>query len=1664
MFETFNPLELSVFKLLENREMSAHQDPYFMTNGQQTVPDSPTNTQDLSVVCSHRVSFETLSLDESIKLSCDESIRSVRAHASETDLTPPLNVYHTSKVYENKQQLRAAVCEFLAQKQTWEHYACQAPTIDKTDQIKSIVEKMSASRGISLPTDSLYQLEGLIALFFALTRAVDPVQAIAIITLYLQRFYSKSVVELVIDVITDQTIENQAVEKPNWLTLLKQASTNWQLVIANEGFSHMSNVLSIMLGLGLCDSSNIDFTVHGMKLFNVQAQRKQVSAISLVDAIFTTVNYFVEGGYECYRQGSFKPLLYGDLDMQDLEKQMALCEQYTEFAKTGDLEKRANITNNDFDSMLRNVIDKIEIMVKTTNNPMALKMLRDKLDRMRKHQTYFMQTRVQGGLREAPWAAGVYGSTGVGKSSIANILMICVLMHNGYNASDDVLITLNDGDKFMSNYRSNTNGIFIDDEGNTKIEFVDKAPSARKIELVNNVRAYATMAEAELKGKVSLEPKVVLSTKNPKDGGCTATSNEPASIVRREQVLVTAKVRERFSTNKMLDVEKARLFYNGVIPLIPDLWELTVERAFPISNPTKGRPDLIGWEILSHEGKRMVDVSIFDVVRYSCETSAVYFSNQKKLVENSNNLAQKLDFCGACSYPACMCHCEIPQKSVSVDNQAGALLAPFAWSQFVSYRKKYTSKFHKFMDVFESTSITEATKRISWLESSRWMVWTNFVPTHYLDNQYFYQAMLMHNGPQLKRQLLTLYAGCFLAVCFLLNLAVFTHWAFLFLLAVPIHRAAAGVELEKARLYAQVKKDNNAMPEIFKKYRDGFIEYITGACVVISFIYLLSQTWELIKVIPEAQGNLAPTSVEEIHERDKEATLINEVAIERNWTKVPISPIPCSGVARTCTSEQLKGMVMKNLAMFTFEHEGKKHGCDIFFVESNIAVVPQHIWTSDELIAQISKTDTEKLGTNFEARLSRTHSVDIIDTDMSLVYVPNGGSWKNLSNYLPTAQFRSVPGKFMYKHLNPLGEMKTLECATYLDTGITGNAAKQFWGAKYKLDFNTFVGLCMAPIVTDTKQAVIAGFHLGGVRGTPNGTCGTLFKSRFDEARDTLSRIPGLVLAASEGTLVTNMYDTQFFTGTTIHQKSPVHKLPDDAHVELYGTCTGRATYHSDVEPTSICSLVEEVCEVTNEYGPPKFYMGDAWHKSLGVSSKPSIGVEGNLLAKAVVDYTVPIIQKVENLKGFATVKQYVRPLTEMETVCGIDGVRFIDKMDVSTSIGFPLSGAKSKHITMLDPELFPNQECPAVLDPKFWDEFYRMEDEYREGRRCHIVFKACLKDEPTKLTKDKIRVFQAAPIALQLGMRKYYLPIARLLSLMPLDSECAVGINTNGPEWDQLAQHMRKHGTDRILAGDYSKYDLRMPAQLTMAAFDVLMRIAKHFGYSDDALTIMRGIATDVCYPLMAFNGDLLQLFGSNPSGQNLTVYINSIVNSLLLRCAFFKIFENRKVPHFREIVAASTYGDDVKGSVKCGYDEFNHISFADFLKHRDIIFTMPDKESTPTQYMLDTDADFLKKKNIWSEELQLWMGALDESSILKSLMSGTVSSAITKNEQSMQNIDGALREWFYHGREIYEFRRLQMNEVATRAEIHHGCKVLDRDYDRMLKLFVQRYEKELN
>lgn len=1467
----------------------------------------------------------------------------------------------------------------------------------------------------SLVLDSLekpaYNLaENLLVLFFGLRDCTTVLQASSMLFLFFKSYYSESICHQLMaylsqecDIMLTDYVDSQrgtqfctqsGLELPDWLKVMRDISKSWALARCAPAFKKLSKLLSLCGSIGLCNLSNFNFSLKGLSLFSPPVLRSHVNATDFISAVLETIEYFCRGGYECFKRGDCSYFLYADVDAKDFEDDYHKILEMSTHVRPGNLENFMGIDDNDYSLLLDETIEKARGFVHSLSSGWEKKILSDRLTTLLRLRADFVAYRTDGKLRNAPFCIYIEGTSGVGKSTTSALLMRTLLKCNGYDASDKRVVVVNADDKYLSNYNTSINGVFLDDFGNTKAEFVQESPTSKIIQMMNNVPAYAVMAEADMKGKVSIEPKVVILTSNvPMEIIGSKYSNNPLSIVRRAHFHLSQRVRPEFCRpgTTMLDPQKMAKFPDSDV--FPDVWLYTVREVLD-SGGSSSQP-------LSYT-THLEDADLRTVVLFLIEKSKNHFIQQRRLVEMSRDLDTKICLCSLCSRPSLLCGCK----------QFGSCL--FDNSLLDTYRAFCNSPF---------------------------TAWTTWVPEFIFENpvvQSYLCYCHVYNIHTFAAGACSFLLSCLLLACGRYTISILVLCLCLYICALRIYQ-------KQRAILIRLREERNIVPVIFRSIRDVKLSTLLYSSVAVASLYKLCSMYRKFGVL-QTQGNVAPASMAEAMKRDSE---------KNPWRERGVDPVPMSDLVRANTL-QLRNVMIKNTLYARFVDCPDGVGfCNVVFMESNLALLPTHMWYADELNVEFYKDSVPSGAHKLQGRalLSRSHSCDIPNTDLTLVYVPSCGSWKNITKFLPSGHQGSVAARMIYRQQ----DSNVLEAAamlTYHSTIRVGDVA--YPGHKYQLPFDTFKGMCMAPWVSESKPSYIVGFHLAG-KGTEGASC-ALTMQQYLDARLTLESIPSILLCASDGTLPLQQYEVQFFQGPLTHPKSCLNYLSTDSTLRIYGSVDGASTYRSTVVSTPISRHVERIMGVPNNYGPPQFHPWRPWNEYMQVVSSPTLGVNSSHLVWATRDYLSSLLDILRKEP------QAFRPLTIMQCINGIDGKRFIDRMPPNTSCGYPINKPKKDFLIYLDPEVNTEFSCPATFHPIILNEVERMRHIYLSGERCYPIFKASLKDEPTRLDKDKVRVFQGAPVAFQILLRQYFLPVCRFLSLFPLVSECAVGINAQGPEWDQMSRHLTQHGHDRILAGDYKSYDQKIAAQLNLAAFSILCTLAERTGeYTQDDLTIMRGLATDVCYPVTAINGDLVQLLGSSPSGHNLTVYINSIDNSLLQRCAYFATTSvarpNKPIEPFRSNVSLISYGDDVKGSVRSGYDHYNHVSAAAYFRQYGIVFTMPDKESAPIPYMQDSEVDFLKRKNVHNLQLNIFFGALDESSIFKSLHCVNTSTSVTLEEQSANNIDGALRELFAYGREHYELRRSQFKQVAEAADITHFCRELHVNYEERLQKFCDQY-----
>jgi hypothetical protein len=590
---------------------------------------------------------------------------------------------------------------------------------------------------------------------------------------------------------------------------------------------------------------------------------------------------------------------------------------------------------------------------------------------------------------------------------------------------------------------------------------------------------------------------------------------------------------------------------------------------------------------------------------------------------------------------------------------------------------------------------------------------------------------------------------------------------------------------------------------------------------------------------------------------------------------------------------------------------------------------------------------------------------------------------------------------------------------------------------------------------------MIIGCHVGGVSDTPQGGYCSLTQGKVNKALEILEECEGVLVSGAESEFKTDVMGKQLVIQAGLHKKSALNYMPKQTQVEYYGEVVGtEETSKSDVIVSPISASVLSHCDMPNVYRPPKmspkWWGYQQWARKVAM---PARSVPHSTLIMAVKDYKSAVLPLFE-----MDMWKDTRPLTDRETINGIPGKRFIDAMKLNTSSGVQFGGKKSKYIIEDEPD---EQGLNRRFLPEIETEIKRVEALYSQGKRAYCVAKVCKKDEI--LAKEKCRMFYGNSLVLTYMIRKYFLPVMRVLQMHPLKSECAVGINCYGPEWEEFYQHATKHGIHRLLAGDYKDYDTSISAQKLFASMRLLIDCAKKLvGYLPIHITRMKAMSGDIVYAFMAVDGSLVSFQeGSHISGNSLTVILNSIVGCLNLRCYFYTVypytdFETRR--KFQDYVAMMTYGDDNLGSVSEDEPNITIKGFAEYLDQYGWIYTMPSKDAELTDFLPPEEFEFLKRKSVYIPEIGAHVGALVEKSIFKSLHcllwpKGRKGGEL---EACAENIDTALREYANHGREDYETRRTQFKQVAEDCGITNAVETLDWTFDDRVREWREKYANQ--
>lgn len=1598
---------------------------------------------------------------------------------------------------------------------------------------KSLSEIMNRIRTESrryktIITDNVMrEIEGLVATLIAL-RSVNTVQGLlSVLFLYIRDHFEESVTDSVCGYISELvfSVEKQAVQEqsghspdgtPNWLLLMRDVQSNWLLLKGNKMFSQISKLLGVMVTLGLCNASCLRFSIGGFKLFNEDVLGHHKSAFDIVDAIFSTITYFAEGAFMCFKTGSLRPLLINDHAAAELDNEYCTILQMWDYVQNGNLKKTMGILDQEFDRRLENLITSLRT-VNLSLKGYDKKLVGDRVTRLLLIKNAFVTLKLSSGIRRAPFVLEFFGESNQGKTTCSQILQDALLLSQDMPLSKDYRGVINPAAKHMDTWRSDMIVAILDDVANEKADFVEQSPARFIIDLVNNEQYVCKKANLEGKGKVTFEAELLCITTNKKTLDAAVYSNCPGSVQRRANVVISVQARKKYQKfssdgvplgidSRKVEAENEARKSSGEEEMpFDDLWSLTLERAVMPEEMT----DVASYEPLIWNGRKLINIDMATCIQYLITQFDDHINLQTAVIERTKTRTQRMKRCNVdgCRHIKGNCPehdvCKpIPDLASEVGPPPGLKKSAKKDRRFFGGKKRghrnaddltvEAANLEKVKRIYPGTStdkpdkiaphfglvktarsivrvkdkvqdficqdVSNFTTKVDDMASaalyttavsfiSQWN-WLAIVPVEVFENSYVRDVIFWLNSDKLKDEIKY---HSILHVIFLI-----LGWLFAFIVQVPfcgilvtmylIMRQCCIVSVVKNDFIRDLSHRTGYLPSIVRKHKETYWKQFTYLCGGIVGVVAAIKLYQGFKALTDDQGALEPKS---------EAEIIARTAERNPWQGVSQTPLPTSDKSKRLTLPQLKNIVKKNLRYCRlYKDEGQPMMTDALFLTSNVVLIPGHYFDEHDDFRAEFKSDSQ--GGCFKSRISKYQSVQIPGTDVRVCYSPTGGSFKNILEYFPDFNeenpLHNHPILMMYMNLT--GHVTEMKGTSTI--GIQDNSITQFYGGICRnLSHETFNGLCGAPVLGDVNTPCISGIHLGGISGQPVAVFGALSQTQLKTAITQLRGVEGVVITGQAGVFREEVLGVKVISDEELHPKSCLNFIPDDHETQLqyFGTCPGRVTYKSDVKVTVISDVVEEVTGIGNKWGPPKMnpdWFG--WQKCIANISNPGVSFPVRLLQRAVLDYKIPLLKCIRDTPYWNKMK----PLSEQVTLCGTPGVRFVDPVKLNTAVGHPLTGSKRQHVIDLE----PTEEEPVRREytPEIREEIAYAEACYERGERAYGMAKACKKDEILPDDKEKCRIFYGNPISLTHEIRKYFLPIIQFIQTNPILTEQAVGINPYSPEWDEMFKNVQKYGKERTIAGDYSKYDQRMPTQMISAALRVCIDCAKEMDYTDRDIRVMEAMVGDIVFAYIAFNGDLIGLTeGGHISGNSLTVLVNGIVGSLNLRIVYYSIYDWSD--DFRKYVSLMCYGDDNIGSVHKDRQDFNIDAASEYLAQYGQILTMPDKTSEMSKWC--PDADFLKRNSVLSPKLGYAVGALAEDSIFKSLHNyvrrrGAV---LTEEQACAQNIDTALMEWFLHGEEVYNTRRKQMAEIAEKSGISHLVTGTQKGYDERVAQWYEDY-----
>lgn len=389
---------------------------------------------------------------------------------------------------------------------------------------------------------------------------------------------------------------------------------------------------------------------------------------------------------------------------------------------------------------------------------------------------------------------------------------------------------------------------------------------------------------------------------------------------------------------------------------------------------------------------------------------------------------------------------------------------------------------------------------------------------------------------------------------------------------------------------------------------------------------------------------------------------------------------------------------------------------------------------------------------------------------------------------------------------------------------------------------------------------------------------------------------------------------------------------------------------------------------------------------------------------------------------------------TYEEAIVGVDGDPYKRPINRTTSPGYPYNltnKSKGKTAWLGDGEEY------ITDNPELRKDVNDLIADSRKGIRGNAISIATLKDEKRPIAKvdaGKTRVFEACPQHLVIAIRQYFLDFAAHVMRHRIDNGIAVGINPYSLEWTKLAHHLQSKG-NHMIAGDFSNFDGSLLMQILVK---IMEKINEWYGDDEESQLIRAALWEHICNADILVRGEVIRKTHSQPSGNPLTVIINSLFNGIVMRIAYMLLKKEQGLPmtcDYRKYVSEIIYGDDDIKSVSVEIiDWFNQLTLTDALASFGLTYTDETKTGKILPFKTLEEVAFLKRKFAIQQD-GTFLAPMDLENVLE--ITNWIRGKATKTA-TIENCEQAIMELALHPKSVYDYWSGRIREELSKVGLN--------------------------